>query len=97
MNPQFQAVIFFIPIIISIFATLFYVLSGINKNQKVMSLFLQISGMNLIIFLLGGFFWFGSASDGIAQFTGWLIYAGVFMLVEIIVSITLYVQKRKIK
>lgn len=96
MNVQIQIVAFFTPIIISLFATLFYLLSGLKRNQEVGKFLLKISIINLVVLLLGAFYWFGIASDGFAQINGWAIYAGFFVVIEIIIFIVTWLY-RKIK
>ncbi len=90
MNRQIEVIIYFIPIILSILATLFYGLNGINKNQKTKNLLIQIGIINLVIFLLGGIFWFFFASDGFSQINGVALYGGVFIVIEIIASLIFY-------
>ena len=90
MERQIEAIIFFIPIIISVLATLFYGINGINKNQKIKNLIVQIGIINLVIFLLGGIFWFFTMTDGLSQVMGVAIYGGVFLVIEIIASLIFY-------
>ena len=91
-----EAIIFFIPIAVAILATLFLMLGGINKNQKNKNLFVQLSIVNLIVFILGVFLWFQVSRDGVAQqMTGLFIYGGVFALIEIVIALILYIRKRK--
>ncbi len=94
MERQIEAIFFFIPIAVAILATLFLMLGGINKNQKNKSIFIQLSIVNLIIFILEVFLWFQVSEDGVAQMTGLFIYGGVFILIEIVISLILYIRKR---
>ena len=90
MNIQTQATIWFIPIIISVLVTLFYILTAIKGRKNIKALFLQISVINLVLFLLGAFFWFGVAVDGFSQINGVALYALIFVVIEGIISIVLY-------
>ena len=91
-----QAIIWFIPIFFSIAVTLFYIFWGINGNKKIKGLFIQVSIVNFIILLSGGFLWFSIASDGFSQINGITIYTVIFVAIEIIASIALYfVSKHK--
>ena len=89
MERQIEAIIFFIPIVISILATLICGFNGINNKQKIKNLLIQIGIINLVIFLFGGLAWL-FIGDGIGAIIGVAIYGGTFVIIEIIASLIFY-------
>lgn len=94
MNKNTEAVIFFLPIIISILVTIFYAIGGREMISK--KSFIKMSIANFVILFLGGYLWLG-IGDGVAVLVGSWIYAGIFVFIEIILSLILYFVSKQSK
>jgi len=92
---QIEILIFFIPIVLSVFITLVYLISATSVFCKSKSIFYKISIINVAIFLSGGVLWFILSRDGLSQITGGVIYIGTFIIIEILLGIKLYFIYKK--
>ena len=92
---QIEIIIYFIPIVISVLATLFYSIYGTNKKLKTKTMNIQIGIMNFVIFLLGSILWLLFVSDGISQINGIFLYLGIFVAIEVISLLIAYLSSKR--
>lgn len=88
-----RVILFFVPILISLIATLSYSVF-LTKRAAELSIFKTII-LNSVILLIVSIWWFYSESDGLSQLFGIMYYGIAFVVISIINTIFLWLMKKK--